>query len=154
MNWVMAEKEVDESQRMQKGIPRCRRAAASQAPDTGEQECDQIREGQLTVSGEKPGVTSGGAKEISTMNVVRQPGNDFDIFRQSYNFYLYQLVTGCIISWGGMMTKFAKLDDKSLSQEGCLGGNRKRLHSTLGYRSPGQMSSDWFLEQEQEKQTE
>ena len=33
-----------------------------------------------------------------------------------------------------------------------LGDKRKRLHSTLGYRSLGQMFSEWFLEQEQEKQ--
>ncbi|MGB4911222.1 MAG: hypothetical protein WBO95_03645 [Candidatus Dechloromonas phosphoritropha] len=58
------------------------------ATNTGGQECDQIREGQLTVSGEKPGVTSGGAKEISTMNVVRQPSNDIDIFRPPYKNYL------------------------------------------------------------------
>ena len=30
--------------------------------------------------------------------------------------------------------------------------NRKRLHSTLGYRSPCQMLSDWHLDQRQEKQ--
>ena len=30
--------------------------------------------------------------------------------------------------------------------------NRKRLHSTLGYRSPCQMLSEWRLEQQREKQ--
>ncbi|MGB4225248.1 MAG: hypothetical protein WBJ68_01080, partial [Candidatus Dechloromonas phosphoritropha] len=67
------------------------------AANTGKQECDQICGGQHTVSGEKPGVTSGGAKEISTMNVVRQLSNDSGIFRPSYKIYLYQLVTSLMI---------------------------------------------------------
>ncbi|MGB4225913.1 MAG: hypothetical protein WBJ68_04525 [Candidatus Dechloromonas phosphoritropha] len=82
------------------------------AANTGKQECDQICGGQHTVLGEKPGVTSGGAKEISTMNVVRQLRNDIGIFRPPYKIYLYQLVTGYIISWRGMMAKLSKLDDK------------------------------------------
>ena len=54
----------------------------------------------------------GDAKEISTMNVVRQLRNDIGIFRPPYKIYLYQLVTGYIISWRGMMAKLSKLDDK------------------------------------------
>ncbi|MBU3695961.1 MAG: transposase, partial [Dechloromonas sp.] len=30
--------------------------------------------------------------------------------------------------------------------------NRQRLHSTLGYRSPSQFLSDWWSEQQAEKQ--
>ena len=68
------------------------------APNTGEQEGDQIRERQLTVSGEKSGLASGGGKKIGTMNVIRQPRNDISIFRPSYKVYLNQLFTGYIVS--------------------------------------------------------
>ena len=87
------------------------------AANTGEQECDQIREWQLTVSGEKPRLASDGGKEISTVNVVRQPRNDIGIFRPSYKAYLYQLVTGYIVSYHSQIAKLPELDDKSLSQE-------------------------------------
>jgi len=87
------------------------------AANTGEQESDQIGEWQLAVSGEKPGLASGGGKKIGTMNVVCQPRNDIGIFRPSYKAYLYQLVTSYIISRRGLMAKLTELDDKLLSQE-------------------------------------
>ncbi len=75
------------------------------AANTGKQECDQICGGQHTVLGEKPGVTSGGAKEISTMNVVRQLRNDIGIFRPSYKAHLYQLVTSLMIPISNQIAK-------------------------------------------------
>ncbi len=41
------------------------------AANAGEQESDQIREWQFTVSGEKPRLAAGGGTEIGAMNVVR-----------------------------------------------------------------------------------
>jgi hypothetical protein len=85
--------------------------------DTGEQEDDQIGEGQIAVTSEMPRVPASRFQETGAMDKGREPRKYVDIFRPSYLAYKYQLVSAHITPKVGSSPRAAMKYAKTLSHE-------------------------------------